>query len=187
MQHKHTHTTHICTHQHTHTQTKHLQENKPIQRSLSYISPKFQVHTPTYTHADKTSPGKQTNSKITVLHFSKVSGFQDVHHPKVLLTTSKHGHSLHRPICFIVIMLSPSVDEFCNKCIPINGYFLCWYPVTSYVIHLLCQMQFLRLEFNLHTLVVARSGKLALVESNLLLTRVCMKFEYITKLLFTEI
>ena len=50
-----------------------------------------------------------------------------------------------------------------------------------------CQMQFVRLEFTLHTLLVARSSKppasFAVVKSNILLIRVCMKFEYIiTKL-----
>ena len=57
--------------------------------------------------------------------------------------------------------------------------------VTSDVIHLLSQMLFLRLELTLHTLDVARSGKppasFAGIKSKLLLTRVCMKFEFITK------
>ena len=46
----------------------------------------------------------------------------------------------------------------------------------------LCQMQFLRLEFTLHTLVVAKLDKPLASFDNLLLTG-CITFEYITKLL----
>ena len=57
--------------------------------------------------------------------------------------------------------------------------------MISHFIHLLLSMWFLLLVSTLHTLVVATSDKpwtsFAVVKNNLLLTRVCMKFEYITR------